>query len=169
MSVIAAIATGVTGIAKGVTDLFHKDKEIKAAEVAGRISVITAEAEAKVIRSKADAERALRQVDNESSWDMEALRQMAHSWKDEFLMLVLLAPIIMTFGAGVLDGINDKASFSETMMLAWENMGLIPAWYQITLLGIVAASFGLRWLIQLIIPVIMRFTGKGSPAAPGGN
>ena len=84
----------------------------------------------------ADAKRYEMQSKAEADWDQEALRQAQYSWKDELITLVIYAPLVVAW-------------FSKEKAMAWvEFVGELPVWYQIIMGGIVAASFGLRWLFK---------------------
>ncbi len=89
-------------------------------------------------KSKYGAETARYQAQAkiEGDWDQEALRQSQYSWKDELITLVIFAPLIVAW-------------FDEVKAMAWVKfVSELPVWYQVIMTGIVAASFGLRWLFK---------------------
>ena len=67
-------------------------------------------------------------------WDVEAMRQAQYSWKDEFITAIWFSPLIVAW------------VYPEKARLWLDFVGDMPLWYQIIMCGIVAASFGLRWL-----------------------
>jgi len=72
----------------------------------------------------------------EGDWDQESLRQSQYSWKDELITLIMFAPFVVAW-------------FDEDRASAWiEFISGLPYWYQIIVIGIVAASFGLRWFFK---------------------
>ena len=71
-------------------------------------------------------------------YDMTALKNMKTTWKDEFIMIIWFTPIIMLFFPG-LQGYALKG---------FQNMALVPYGYWMVIFGIVAATFGLKWLFQ---------------------
>ena len=71
-------------------------------------------------------------------YDMTALKNMKTTWKDEFIMIIWFTPIIMLFFPG-LQGYALKG---------FENMAKVPWGYWMVIFGIVAATFGLKWLFQ---------------------
>ena len=84
----------------------------------------------------AEAKRYEMQAQAEADWDQEALRQAQYSWKDELITLVIFAPMVVAW-------------FDTEKALEWVRfVGAMPLWYQIIMSGIVAASFGLRWLFK---------------------
>ena len=82
----------------------------------------------------------------EADWDINAQNQMQSSWKDEYLLFLLTLPIIGSFIPTVQDYV----------IIGWGHVSKAPEWYVISFLGIVAATFGLRWLIRPLIENIFR-------------
>ena len=101
----------------------------------GRVKIAEAKINAKVARYNAEAARATKAIDAETNWDLAALEASKDSWKDEWLTLLLSMPFIGSFIPGIQDAV----------LKGWEYVAKAPTWYQIAFLGIVAASFGLRW------------------------
>jgi hypothetical protein len=60
------------------------------------------------------------------------------SWKDEYLTILLSAPVIGSF----IPGVKDYA-FRE-----WGYLEKAPLWFQTSFVGVIAATFGLRWLFS---------------------
>lgn len=83
----------------------------------------------------AEIKRFDKAIEIEADWDMEAMRQSQFSWKDEYLLLVLSAPFIGSFVPGVQDHV----------VKGWTYVAKAPLWYQTAFLGVIAATFGLRW------------------------
>jgi hypothetical protein len=73
----------------------------------------------------------------EADWDTNAQTQMKYTWKDEYLMLLLSIPMIMAF-------IPSLAPYVEEGFRVLEKT---PDWYMFSFIGIVSATFGLRWLL----------------------
>lgn len=97
-------------------------------------------AKQKLVLAKINAEtrRFELQLEATTNWDMEAMRQSQFSWKDEVLMIILFLPFIASFIPGL----------QKYIEKGFEVIGDLPVWYQMSLVGIIAASFGLRWLFQ---------------------
>ena len=85
----------------------------------------------------------------EADYDTAAQGQMAHSWKDEFLMLVFIMPFICSFFP------QTQPYVQKGFLFLKDNT---PYWYQAILLGLLAAVFGLRWLVSALIN---RLSGGG--------
>jgi len=99
---------------------------------------VKAEGKAKIAQAKVDA--TIKRIDAQQTMDINAANDMKHSWKDEFLTILMSVPIIMCF----IPGLSDYA------LRGFEVLSETPEWYRWAFLGIIAASFGLRvWLNKL--------------------
>ena len=78
-------------------------------------------------------------------WDAKAQQAMKGSWKDEFLMIVLFSPVIVLFASAFLPDEIHRRVVDAVRALAD-----FPGWYITMLMGILAAVYGLRWLIAPI-------------------
>ena len=75
-------------------------------------------------------------AEGDANADLEAMRQMQYSWKDEYLTIVFTLPFLYSFFDVIWKGGTTEA--------AWKAVALAPDWYQWCLTGIVTATFGLR-------------------------
>ena len=99
---------------------------------------VKAEGQAKIAQAKVDA--TIRKIDHQSDMDVNAASDMKHSWKDEYLVILMSIPVIMCF----IPGLDAQA------LKGFEVLKQTPEWYRWAFLGIIAASFGLRtWLGKL--------------------
>jgi len=90
----------------------------------------------KKAKHTAEAARAMKSVEVEADWDLEALRNSKYSLKDEVIMTIWYSPLVIAW-------------FDSEMAMDWINfVQELPVWYQIGLFGIMAASFGLRWFFK---------------------
>ena len=94
----------------------------------------------KEARVLAEIRRLERAAEAEVSYDVEAQRQRRHTVLDEFLALILIAPFVAGFWP------DDRVQ--AAISLGWDSLGKAPWWYQALLIGVYAATFGLRWLFQ---------------------
>lgn len=92
---------------------------------------------AEVAKYAAQAKRWEKSADIESNWDLEAQKQAQYSWKDEFIMVVWFTPFIMLFIPG---------KSQEAAKIGFRNLAEVPYGYWLVIFGVVASSFGLRWL-----------------------
>lgn len=98
--------------------------------------IFTGWVDLKKAKYKAEEARAHAQAKAEADWDQEALRQAQYSWKDEFITLIIFAPLVVAW-------------FDEKSAKSWVAfVTSMPVWYQVIMAGIVAASFGLRWFFK---------------------
>lgn len=68
------------------------------------------------------------------NWEMEFARQAEGSWKDEYTLLVVSIPAVMAF-------VPRLAAYVKEGFLA---LSETPAWYQIMLVSIFLATYGIR-------------------------
>lgn len=109
-----------------------KRQHLKEVELEGRTKIAVAEAEAQVARLN-------KALDAEIDWDHEAAKQMEHSWKDEYLTLLLSIPMIIAFcGDWGRKVVSDGFAAISTA----------PDWYKVSFLAAIAASFGIRALVN---------------------
>lgn len=111
----------------------------------------TLEAEKKLeiekIKAEASVEVARSLAQTEAEYDNLAQRQMQFSWKDEYLTIVFTAPFIVSFAAPFIQ-VSSGVDLAPAIAEAWRQVALAPPWYQATVIGIISATFGLRWLFK---------------------
>ena len=103
---------------------FLKRKEIKAE---GKAKLEQAQADGKVKRIQA-------KLDYDARYDSIAAEGMKHSWKDEYWTIVLSIPAIGCFIPGLTGYVQE----------GFKVLATCPVWYQTCLVGVIAASFGLK-------------------------
>ena len=124
MNLFSKILEPVTGLIKSWND--------------GRIQIKQAKIGVQLAKYTAEAERWKSAHQSETNWDLAALEASKTSWKDEYLTLVFTAPFIGSFIPEVQDQVSK----------GWGYVSNAPEWYQMALIGIIAASFGLRWMFN---------------------
>lgn len=105
----------------------------------------------KEVKLQAEIARIAAAAEAETSYDVEAQRQRRHTVIDELLALILIAPFV----AGFWPDADVQAAISQ----GWDSLAKAPWFYQALLLGVYAATFGLRWL----------FAGRYHLGKGGGN
>ena len=96
-------------------------------------------------QGKVDHAKALATV--EANYDNIAQMAMKTSWKDEYLVIILTVPFLVSFFTpyiAVLWGIDLTAQLTA----AWTLVGTAPDWYQWSFMGVIIATFGLRWMVK---------------------
>ena len=111
--------------------------------------VKAAEAEVKVVEAKIKDKVVEAEVEQDS---------MADSWKDEFIVVALMLPMVVTFVSAAIGG--DTTS-------AWEAMKNAPEWYS-SLLGIVIlVVFGLKQVVIDGVRHVIRMREFEKGMSPG--
>ena len=100
----------------------------------GKVEKTKAETGAKVAKARAEAVIMEKKATGEIDWDIAMAEGSKHSWKDEWLTILLSIPLILAFIPGM-----------ETVVQnGFDQLNRMPQWYQYSLGVIVAASFGVR-------------------------
>tara|TARA_R110000782_G_scaffold67842_1_gene136931 strand:+ start:339 stop:728 length:390 start_codon:yes stop_codon:yes gene_type:complete len=104
----------------------------------------------KISQAKTDAEIvtiaavAARQASaQEQNYDLDrlAMENMSKSWKDEVILIVFLAPMIMAFIPG----------FEQYALAGFSVMDKMPDWYQYVIIGMIVVIYGLRGLLEKVL------------------
>ena len=93
---------------------------------------------AKVAEAKARATVAEKVAAGEVEWEGKMAQATDNSWKDEFALVVLLAPAILVFIPGMKDYVKE----------GFEILNTLPEWYQYLLFIAISASFGIKGVGQ---------------------
>jgi hypothetical protein len=99
------------------------------------------EAETKVLvaRAEAEAKRLEKAQDAEIAWDNTVASQMSTSWKDEWFTIMLSIPLMLAFmGEWGRDRVAE----------GFQAVSGVPEWYKVAFLTAIAASFGVRALVD---------------------
>jgi hypothetical protein len=133
---IAAIGAALQVIASPVTEWIKGAAARRRTKEEGKIRVELAKIENQVLQQK-----------QAGGYDVEAQRQMQFSWKDEYLVLVFTIPLILSFLSPFLEMFMPEGiTLTDKIGIAWAAVATAPDWYQWSLMGMIAATFGLRWL-----------------------
>jgi hypothetical protein len=87
---------------------------------------------------QAQHERKLEVIKHEANWDNIQATNAGSSWKDEWLTLLFSVPLVMAFVPSAVPYVIEGFNALETM----------PEWYRVYLGVIMAASFGVRQLVN---------------------
>jgi hypothetical protein len=83
-------------------------------------------------RHRTKLEATMRGQEMDNSWELEQIRNSG--WKDEFVLLLLSIPMVLSFIPGTVQYVEDGfAALSKT-----------PDWYQWLILAVFAAIYGIR-------------------------
>ena len=76
----------------------------------------------------------------EKEYEGKLLEARQSDWKDEFILLLLSAPIVMLSWAVF----SDDPSAMEKMKLFFDYFSQLPFWYQTIFVGVIASVYGLK-------------------------
>ncbi len=117
---IGGIITGIVELGKTIGGGIIERNKIK---TQGKIDIKKAKINMKVKRYEQLGEM-----------DLVAMKGMQFSWKDEYLLILFSIPLIMCFIPPCVPWVTAGFAVLKTL----------PAWYQWSITGMVAATFGLR-------------------------
>ena len=76
----------------------------------------------------------------EKEYEGKLLEARQSDWKDEFILLLLSAPIVMLSWAVF----SEDPTAMEKMKLFFEYFSQLPFWYQTIFVGVIASVYGLK-------------------------
>ena len=103
-----------------------------------KVEKVKADGQAKVAQARAKAVVAEKVATGEVAWEKSMADATDSSWKDEFALVVLLAPAILVFIPGMTEYVEHGFSILATL----------PEWYQYLLYIAISASFGIKGVGQ---------------------
>lgn len=140
----AAISSPVTSIVSGW-------QERKTLGKAGKIELDKVRLDLKVALETATNNAKIARLSQEqvaiTDYDTQAVKNMQTSWKDEYLLLLHTLPI---YGYAI-----PYAPLHAGLDRVWEELGRAPYEWWIVYIGIVASTFGLRWLFNKRVDKIL--------------
>ena len=95
---------------------------------------------AKVAMSDAQVLHAERQARGEESYQGKLLEARQNDYKDEFVLIILSAPIIV-LAWGIF---SDDPAMMEKIELFFHHFGNLPVWFQTLWITVVASIFGIK-------------------------
>ena len=95
---------------------------------------------AKAAMSDAQVLHAERQARGEESYQGKLLEARQNDYKDEFVLLIISAPIIV-LAWGVF---SDDAQMMQKVELFFPHFGSLPIWFQTLWITVVASIFGIK-------------------------
>jgi len=98
------------------------------------LNIRKVKAEGKIDITKAKIHSKIKRYEHMGQMDVEAMKGMQFSWKDEYILILMSIPMIMSFIPGLTE--YAKAGFAVVDEL--------PEWYTWSWMGIVTATYGLR-------------------------
>jgi hypothetical protein len=124
----------------GSTWLEGKNKQAEAT-VEAKLVEIKAEADIKL--AKATAITKMAEAGQAQNYDLDrlAMENMSKSWKDELILVIFLAPMLMAF----------IPSLKDSALAGFGVIALMPEWYRYIIIGMVVVIYGLRGLLEKVL------------------
>ena len=94
----------------------------------------------KMLMADAQMLHAEKMARGEAEYQGKLLEARQSDWKDEFILLLLSAPIALLSWAVF----SDDPSAMEKMKLFFEYFSQLPFWYQTIFVGVIASVYGLK-------------------------
>ena len=94
----------------------------------------------KMLMSDAQMRHAQKMASGEAEYQGKLLEARQSDWKDEFILLLLSAPIVMLAWAVW----SDNPAAMDKMKLFFEYFSDLPFWYQTIFVGVIASVYGLK-------------------------
>ena len=123
----------ITGILNSVLGFFFDSSEVKAVKEGGKIEI-------EKLKLELQKEKLVSSAKAESSYDQQAMKNMHSSWKDEYLILLHTFPI---WAYGI-----PSETLHAGLDRIWMQFNGADHFWWITYIGIIASTFGLRWLFS---------------------
>lgn len=132
------ILTGLLEL--GGTFLKGKQEQAKAKADAAIVGI---QAEADIAKAKAMSATKLAEQGQMQNYDLDriAMEQMNKSWKDELILIIFLAPMVMSFIPGM-----DKYALA-----GFEVIAKMPEWYRYIIIGMVVVIYGMRGMLEKVL------------------
>lgn len=131
-----------SAIAKPIGNYFNEKQRQKGvlAEHKNTIDVLGRQAEIEVARGNANAKIEFAKTGQMQDYDLDkiAMQNMEKSFKDELLLLVFIAPMLMAF----------IPSMQELALKGFQIIEQMPNWYVYIIVGMVVVIYGMRGLLK---------------------
>ena len=108
--------------------------------VKGFVETKKAKADLKLTEIKAQKSLKEQQIAGKISWEASAVNQMSGSWKDEFVLILVSAPVILL----IWSVFSDDPEIQEKLHMFFEQFNNLPFWCQTLFVGVVASIYGLK-------------------------
>jgi len=120
-----------TALISPITDIFSKRGEAKHEEILG-------EQKQEKLETEVEHEETITATQGRDAYDLEALKQKEKTWLDEYYALIWSFPVMASFVPWL----------QQYVASGWLMLATVPTWYQAVLVGILASTFGMRWLFD---------------------
>ncbi len=95
---------------------------------------------AKEFESVAEMKHAERMASGELEYKKEIIKNNNQGWKDEFVLILVSAPVLIL----VYSIFSDDPEIHAKLKLFFDQFNNMPYWYQALFIGVVSAIYGLK-------------------------
>lgn len=139
---------GLTGLltasVNAISNYFGDRNKIKQAKVKAQIVSIESDSRVKEAESNAKIKRAEDGQTQDYNMDMQSMKNMEKSWKDEYLLLLTTSPIIW------------MATEAHNVTEFITALKTLPMWYIVILIGQFIVIYGLRGMATKLMAMYLN-------------
>jgi uncharacterized ion transporter superfamily protein YfcC len=95
---------------------------------------------AKILMSEAELMHTQRMASGEVEYQAAVRQSNDKGWKDEFVLLLVSAPVILL----IWSVFSDDPNIQEKLDMFFDKFSNLPFWYQSLFIGVVASIYGLK-------------------------
>ena len=103
-------------------------------------SVFANRQKAKILMSDAELLHAQRMANGEVEYQAAVRQSNDKGWKDEFVLLLVSAPVILL----IWSVFSDDQNIQQKLDIFFDKFSNLPFWYQSLFIGVVASIYGLK-------------------------
>jgi len=103
-------------------------------------SIFANKQKAKILMSDAELLHAQRMANGEVEYQAAVRQSNDKGWKDEFVLILVSAPVILL----IWSVFSDDPDIQAKLHMFFEQFNNLPFWYQTLFVGVVASIYGLK-------------------------
>ena len=103
-------------------------------------SIFANKQKAKVLMSDAELLHAQKMASGEVEYQAAIRQSNDKGWKDEFVLLLVSAPVVLL----IWSVFSDDPNIQEKLDIFFDKFSNLPFWYQSLFIGVVASIYGLK-------------------------
>lgn len=126
---------GGDGVVGPIANYFNRRQEIKAQKLQMESQERLKVHEMKMAQYDRQIQLREQGLTADANWEMEFARQASSSWKDEYTLIVVSIPAVLSFIPGGAD----------VVARGFDALSKTPLWYQTVLITLFLASVGIRY------------------------
>ena len=134
MNIFASLAQGVFGIIAKPIEEWQKRKTLKQEQLF-ELDKMEQSIKLTALTTKLEMLKNGQQIDY--NLDLLATKNMEKSWKDEFLLIIFIAPMILAF-----------TPYSTYALKGFSIITKMPYWYVALIVGMVVVIYGMRSMLK---------------------